>query len=58
MTVNGVEVPRVMLHARSLGFRHPVTEDVCEYERPCPPDMTRVIEVLEERLAFNRLSRA
>jgi 23S rRNA pseudouridine1911/1915/1917 synthase len=55
LSVNGVEVPRVMLHARTLGFSHPVTGDVCQYERPCPPDMARVIEALEEPVAVKRL---
>jgi 23S rRNA pseudouridine1911/1915/1917 synthase len=42
-TVQGLAVPRVMLHARSLGFRHPVTGDICEFERPSPPDMEWVM---------------
>ena len=54
-SVDGVEVPRVMLHARTLGFSHPVTGEMCEYERPCPPDMERMILELEERLALKRL---
>jgi 23S rRNA pseudouridine1911/1915/1917 synthase len=54
-SLDGVEVPRVMLHARTLGFRHPVTGEMCEYERPCPPDMERMILELEERLALKRL---
>ena len=54
-SVDGVEVPRVMLHARTLGFSHPVTGEMCEYERPCPLDMERMILELEERLALKRL---
>jgi 23S rRNA pseudouridine1911/1915/1917 synthase len=54
-SVDGVEVPRVMLHARTLGFSHPVTGEMCEYERPCPPDMERMILELEERLALKRV---
>ena len=46
-SVSGVEVLRVMLHARTLGFRHPVTGEVCEYERPAPPDMERLMRELE-----------
>jgi 23S rRNA pseudouridine1911/1915/1917 synthase len=57
-SVDGVQVPRVMLHARTLGFRHPVTGDLCEYVRPCPPDMAGFIEVLEERAALKRLWKA
>lgn len=54
-TVDGVPVPRVMLHARTLGFRHPVTGEFCEYERPCPADMARMIRELEDRLTSKRL---
>jgi 23S rRNA pseudouridine1911/1915/1917 synthase len=53
-SLDGVEVPRVMLHARTLGFRHPVTGEMCEYERPCPPDMERMIGELEARLTLTR----
>jgi 23S rRNA pseudouridine1911/1915/1917 synthase len=54
-SVDGVEVPRVMLHARRLGFSHPVTGVLCEYERPCPPDMAQFIARLEERATLKRL---
>ena len=54
LSVNGLDVPRVMLHARTLGFRHPATGDVCEYERPAPPDMAGLMRTLEERLDFER----
>ena len=53
-SVDGVAVPRVMLHARTLGFRHPVTGEVCTYERPYPSDMASVITELEDRLASKR----
>jgi 23S rRNA pseudouridine1911/1915/1917 synthase len=46
-SVNECEVPRVMLHARTLGFHHPSTGDWQEYERPCPPDMDRLMRQLE-----------
>ena len=52
--VQGLEVPRVMLHARTLGFHHPVTGEMCEFERPSPPDMERVIRELEEALTVTR----
>jgi 23S rRNA pseudouridine1911/1915/1917 synthase len=48
--VNGFEVPRVMLHARTLGFRHPSTGEFQQYERPSPPDMDLLIRQLEDRL--------
>jgi 23S rRNA pseudouridine1911/1915/1917 synthase len=53
-SVNGVEVPRVMLHARTLGFHHPLTGVVCEYERPTPPDMVGLMRQLDERLDRRR----
>jgi 23S rRNA pseudouridine1911/1915/1917 synthase len=46
-TVEGVEVPRVMLHARTLGFHHPATGKFQEYTKPCPSDMEQVVLALE-----------
>jgi 23S rRNA pseudouridine1911/1915/1917 synthase len=51
--VQDVEIPRVMLHARSLGFRHPATGEVQEYTRPFPPDMKIVMQKLD-RLAAGK----
>jgi 23S rRNA pseudouridine1911/1915/1917 synthase len=45
--VDGVEIPRVMLHARTLGFHHPVSGAVQEFTIPCPPDMERVMQALD-----------
>ena len=42
------EVPRVMLHAKTLGFQHPVTGERQEYSRPWPDDMMDVVQVLEK----------
>lgn len=36
--------PRQALHAKSLGFTHPVTGEKIYHETPLPPDMTAVIE--------------
>lgn len=47
-TIEHVEIPRVMLHARTLGFRHPMTGEVREFTRPFPPDMQTVSEALAE----------
>lgn len=44
--INGVIVPRVMLHARTLGFEHPVTRDHHEFSAPMPADMEGVIQAL------------
>jgi len=48
--VNGLEIPRVMLHARTLGFYHPLTGQLQQYERPSPPDMDWVMEELTTNL--------
>jgi 23S rRNA pseudouridine1911/1915/1917 synthase len=54
-SVNGLAVPRVMLHARMLGFSHPVTGTLCEYERPSPPDMDQLMRKLEEAMEHTRI---
>lgn len=36
--------PRCALHARTLGFRHPVTGQEVVFESELPPDMSQVIE--------------
>lgn len=51
--LNDVEIPRVMLHAMTLGFQHPTTGARHEYTRPFPSDIdevvTRLDKVLETR---------
>ncbi|MCP4115471.1 MAG: RluA family pseudouridine synthase [Desulfobacteraceae bacterium] len=42
-------VPRQMLHARTLGFRHPWSGQRVDFTAPLPMDMTGVLE----RLAFS-----
>lgn len=49
--VEALEIPRVMLHARTLGFVHPVTGQAVEYTRPVPPDMEQVIAELERSIS-------
>ena len=39
--------PRQALHARSLGFIHPATEEAVQFECPLPDDIQRLIAVLE-----------
>ena len=36
--------PRQALHARTLGFRHPLTGEEMDFSSPLPDDMTRLIE--------------
>ena len=46
--VGAVTVPRVMLHARTLGFTHPITGQALAFSTPLPPDMAAVIQSLRE----------
>jgi 23S rRNA pseudouridine1911/1915/1917 synthase len=36
--------PRQALHARSLGFRHPLTQEPVRFESPLPADFTNLLE--------------
>lgn len=56
-TMDEVPIPRVMLHARTLGFHHPVTGQFLEYTRPSPPDMEAVMQALD-RLAHPKTVRS
>jgi 23S rRNA pseudouridine1911/1915/1917 synthase len=47
-TIADVEIPRVMLHARTLGFTHPVTGKVEDFTRPVPSDMETVMSACEQ----------
>lgn len=48
-TLDGMGIPRVMLHARTLGFHHPSSGEPQQYDRPSPPDMDLIMEELEHR---------
>lgn len=52
MALADVEIPRVMLHARTLGFIHPTTAVGEEFTRPFPADMACVINGLEQLLVL------
>jgi 23S rRNA pseudouridine1911/1915/1917 synthase len=39
-------VGRQMLHAESLGFIHPDSEDFCEFQTPMPEDMDQLLRTL------------
>jgi 23S rRNA pseudouridine1911/1915/1917 synthase len=45
--IDHVEIPRVMLHARTLGFTHPVTGELQEFTRQFPMYMQAVGMALE-----------
>jgi 23S rRNA pseudouridine1911/1915/1917 synthase len=51
ITINNkrIRIPRQMLHAESLSFVHPVTEQVFEFHTSIPEDMQEIIEVLRQR---------
>ena len=48
MEVGGVIVPRVMLHAKVLGFIHPVTEQEVLLKAPLPEDIVGVTTALQQ----------
>ena len=47
--IDGVLFPRVMLHARTLGFRHPAVGLFQEFEVPAPPDFASAEAALQAR---------
>jgi 23S rRNA pseudouridine1911/1915/1917 synthase len=46
--IHQVEIPRVMLHARTLGFQHPITSKAQEFTKPFPLDMELISRNLED----------
>jgi 23S rRNA pseudouridine1911/1915/1917 synthase len=46
--VEGIVMPRVMLHARTLGFRHPLPGSFAEYTIGAPPDWQAMAHALIE----------
>ncbi len=48
--IAGLEVPRQMLHARSLAFRHPVTGRELSFRAPPPEDFAAVLQHLDSDL--------
>lgn len=40
------QIKRQMLHAETLGFIHPESEDFCEFKAPLPDDMDRILQDL------------
>lgn len=52
---DGYEIPRVMLHARRLGFTHPITEMYCEFAVAAPSDFEAVRHMLHLGAASGEL---
>lgn len=48
--VMGMKAGRQMLHARLLGFRHPVTGEYMEFTAEPPDDMAKVLEFLRRAI--------
>jgi 23S rRNA pseudouridine1911/1915/1917 synthase len=46
MEVGGIHVPRVMLHAKVLGFVHPLTKEAVTFTTALPEDMETVRQEL------------
>jgi len=46
MEIGGINVPRVMLHAKVLGFVHPLTKQMMTFSAPLPEDMETVCRKL------------
>ena len=44
--VKEIDIPRVMLHARTLGFQHPLSGEYEEHSSELPADMQRVLDAL------------
>lgn len=43
-----INIPRQMLHADTLGFCHPITNNYIEFSSPLPDDFTNCVEMLED----------
>lgn len=53
-SIDGVAFGRVMLHARTLGFQHPTSGRIEEFEMPAPPDFAAAQAALEEAAQHHR----
>ena len=45
-----IQVRRQALHARNLGFLHPITGEAVSVEAPLPADLSQLLEQLRERM--------
>lgn len=45
--LKGMTIPRVMLHARALGFHHPIFGHFTEFSAEWPSDMQKICQALE-----------
>jgi 23S rRNA pseudouridine1911/1915/1917 synthase len=49
-TINGINVPRQMLHSRVLTFEHPVTGKKMAFTAPLPSDFSSILKQLDVSL--------
>jgi 23S rRNA pseudouridine1911/1915/1917 synthase len=54
--IDGIPIPRVMLHARTLGFAHPMTGTYLEWTAPLPQDMDAVLFRLRQTRPARQLA--
>lgn len=55
--LQGIMIPRVMLHARTLGFVHPASGGPVEFVAPLPADMHAVLDQLRASASTSRSTR-
>ena len=48
LEATGYRAPRQMLHARTLGFVHPVSRKWCDFHAPLPADFKEALETLRQ----------
>ena len=53
MRMGDIEIPRVMLHAKVLGFVHPLTKKSVTFSASLPEDMASVCEELSQQKALS-----
>ena len=49
-----IDIPRMLLHARTLGFRHPISEKWVEFFIGMPAEMEVVLEKLKIQASFSK----
>jgi 23S rRNA pseudouridine1911/1915/1917 synthase len=50
VTLADIIIPRVMLHAKILGFVHPITQKKVSFSAPMPDDMKQIIQQIRSVL--------
>ncbi|MDT7042914.1 RluA family pseudouridine synthase [Candidatus Nitronereus thalassa] len=50
-SLEDIHIPRVMLHAKVLGFVHPMTQEEMIFSAPMPVDMKETIQLIRTRIS-------